>query len=298
MTGNAAIIAKESGDPAEGAFQLYCVLREYLICPTPNNVSDEQAAVLGLAFGTAAFGLFSKDYLGLDMPTVPARKNPKSGHKLKRAVIITGGASSLGACAVQLAVSAGYEVVSTCSPKNFALVKGLGASHVFDYNSHKLVPDIVRALRDRELCGALTVGAGADQVCVHVMRERFSKTPELPTRKFVALAGGARRDPNTMNGMLFIPGLIYTMTAMMTRLAVKKMITGYEVKFVLIKDVATPDSCVARVYTDFLGPALATGQFQPAPDAMVIGRGLDKIQEALEVQKKGVSGKKVVVSLP
>lgn len=232
------------------------------------------------------------------MPTVPAPANPQLGARYKRAVIVTGGASSLGACAVQLAASAGYEVVSTCSPKNFAYVKSLGVAHVFDYNSKTLVADMVAALHNRELAGAFTVGSGADLVSMAVMKERLSKSPELPTRRFVALAGGSRRDPATMEGVFIVPRLMFNMISLMIRFALRKILTGIEVKFVMVKEVATPNSCVARIFLDFLGPALATGQFVPAPEAQVVGRGLDKIQEAMEIQKKGVSAKKIVVSLP
>lgn len=254
--------------------------------------------MFGLGFVTAAFGLFSQDYLGLDLPTVPARPNPAPAEKHKRAVIITGGASSLGACAVQLAVAAGYEVVSTSSPKNFEFVRGLGAAHVFDYNSKSLVADLVQSLQDRHFDGALTVGDGADEVCVAVIRERLKKTRNLSTRKFVTLAGGSRKDPATLEGAFVAVGLMYGMGTMMAKLAARKMLTGVETKFLMIKEVVNPESCVASVYRDFLGPAMASGQFKPAPEALVVGRGLSEIQHALKVQGEGVSAKKIVVSLP
>ncbi len=43
--------------------------------------------------------------------------------------------TSVGSNAIQLAVAAGYEVITTSSPRNFDYVKKLGASQVFDYNS-------------------------------------------------------------------------------------------------------------------------------------------------------------------
>ncbi|OIW25918.1 GroES-like protein [Coniochaeta ligniaria NRRL 30616] len=298
VAGAAVSIAKESNDPAEGAFQLYTVLRQHMVAPVPDHITDEQAAVLGLGVGTAAYGLFHKDYLALDLPQVPPPPNPQPGKKYPRALIVTGGASSVGTCAVQLAASAGYEVLSTSSPKNFAYVKGLGASRVFDYNSPTLVADLVRALEGRELAGAFTVGANADAVCAEVIKERLSQTPELPTRKFVALAGGARRSPESVRGFLGTYRVMSGMMGMMGRNAVNKMLTGIEVKFIMIVGLVDPKSCVSRVYLDYLGPALATGQFVPAPPPLVVGRGLDQINEALERNQKGVSAKKIVVSLP
>ena len=298
VAGSAVSIATESNNATEGAFQLYSVVRQHMIAPIPDHVSDEQAAVLGLGLGTAAYGLFHKDYLGLDMPQVPPRTNPPPGNEYLRAIIVTGGASNVGSCAIQLATSAGYEVLSTSSPKNFAYVKSLGASHVFDYNSDTLVADLVRALDGRELVGAFTVGANADDVCAAVMKERLSKTPQLPTRKFIALAGGAQRAPDSIQGFFGSYRLMSGFMTMMGKNFINKMLTGFEVKFILIVGLVDPESCVSHVYLDFLGPALAKRQFVPGPEPQVVGQGLHMINEALDVNKKGVSAKKIVVSLP
>lgn len=51
------------------------------------------------------------------------------------------------------------------------------------------------------------------------------------------------------------------------------------------------------VWQDFLPGALKSGQFVPAPDEEVVGKGLDALQEAFDKQKAGVSAKKIVVSL-
>ena len=297
VAGSAVSIAKESNDPSEGAFQLYTVVRQHMVTQIPDHITDEQAAVLGLGVGTAAYGLFHRDYLAIDLPQVPPPPNPQPGSEFPRAIIITGGASSVSSCAIQLAVSAGYMVVSTSSPKNFAYVKGLGASHVFDYNSARLVAELLRALEGHELVGAFTVGANADQVCADVISERLFKTPELPTRKFVALAGGARRHPDSLKGFLGQYRLMGDMMSMMGRNAIKKMMAGIEIKFIIIAGLVDPGSCVSHVYMEFLGPALAKRQFVPAPAPHIVGRGLDKINEALELNQKGVSARKLVVSL-
>lgn len=78
-----------------------------------------------------------------------------------RAIIITGGASAVGSSAIQLAVSAGYEVVSTASPKNFDYVKKLGAIHVLDYKSETVVTDLAAAVRDYDLAGGYSIGDGS-----------------------------------------------------------------------------------------------------------------------------------------
>ena len=52
-----------------------------------------------------------------------------------------------------------------------------------------------------------------------------------------------------------------------------------------------------KVYEDFLPRALAEGKYIVAPEPLVVGHGLEYIQEAFDIQKKGVSAKKVVVTL-
>lgn len=290
--GSAAAIAKEVISPAEGAFQFYTIMRQHMIAPTPSHVTDEQACVLGLGLGTAAHGLFHPNYLALDMPTIPAPEKTvgKSGNI--RTVIITGGSSSVGSNAVQLAVSAGYEVVSTASPKNFDYVKSLGATHVFDYRSKTLVNDMLGALKDRELVGAYAIGKGAVEACTAVMIKR---DPNL-TRKFIAVAGAIIPADKLMSftgkGMFFIAMLGNMITSKF-----RQCRTGVEAKFIIVDNLIEPDSVVAKIYTTFLPQALEQRQYVPAPPPQVVGQGLGMIQEALDLQRKGVSGKKLVVTL-
>ncbi|KAI1087096.1 GroES-like protein [Rostrohypoxylon terebratum] len=259
----ALAIAPISGDPREGAFQKYTLVREHMASPLPDHISFEQACVIPLTLSTAAYGLFHQEFLGLDMPTVPRRSS--SGN---RAVIITGGSSSVGANAIQLAVSAGYKVLSTSSPKNFSFVKRLGATHVFDYNSKTLESDFLAALKGDTLVGAYAIGDGAVEVCMGVL-SRHKDT----THKFIAMAGGS-----PLGNKL-------------------QTFTGVQVRFIDLKDACEPEGHVARVYKEYLPQALAEGQFVPAPDPVVVGEGLDKIQEAMDIQMRGVSAQKIVVRL-
>jgi hypothetical protein len=42
---------------------------------------------------------------------------------------------------------------------------------------------------------------------------------------------------------------------------------------------------------------LASGKFRAAPDPLIVGKGLETIQAAVGIQKKGVSAKHIVVVL-
>lgn len=65
----------------------------------------------------------------------------------------------------------------------------------------------------------------------------------------------------------------------------------------MIGDTLVDNGLGKAIYEDFLPEALAKGVFVAAPEPMVIGKGLEFVQEAFAVQKKGVSAKKVVVLL-
>lgn len=51
------------------------------------------------------------------------------------------------------------------------------------------------------------------------------------------------------------------------------------------------------VYRDFLPAALAEGRYIVAPPPQIVGDGLGQLQHALDVQRRGVSAAKVVVTL-
>jgi len=58
------------------------------------------------------------------------------------------------------------------------------------------------------------------------------------------------------------------------------------------------DNEVSKViYEDFLPNALAENRYVAVPEPYILGSGLEYIQAAMDVQRKGVSAQKVVVSL-
>lgn len=51
------------------------------------------------------------------------------------------------------------------------------------------------------------------------------------------------------------------------------------------------------VWRKYIPQALAAGKFQAKPDPLLIEGGLEMVQEGLDVLRKGVSAKKVVVEI-
>jgi NADPH:quinone reductase-like Zn-dependent oxidoreductase len=237
-------------------FQAYTVVQTNMASEIPDVVTFEEAAVIPLGCSTAASGLFQDEFLKLQLPTEPKQK------ETGKTLLIWGGASSVGSNAIQLAVAAGYKVITTASLKNFEYVKKLGASLVLDYNSPTVCDELLVAFKGKTIAGALDcIGASATPICLEVVHKSTGD-------KFVA---------TTKPGFLSPPEGVGI-----------KHIFGTSIK----------DNEVGQaVYENFMPKALKAGTFVPAPEPLVVGKGLESVQEAVDLINKGVSARKLVVSL-
>lgn len=134
------------GFTANNGFQDYVALEDKLITKIPGDIAYREAVVFGLCSATSAMFLFGKDYLHLDYPKLGVPKKGKS-------VLVWGGSSAVGSNAIQLATAAGYDVIATCSSKNFDYVKGLGAVQVFDYKDTDVTEKVAAELDKGECAG-------------------------------------------------------------------------------------------------------------------------------------------------
>ena len=278
VVGHANATDKQCNSPTHGAFQTYTVLLVNAASPIPLTLSYESAAVLPLGLSTAACGLFQKDQLGLQYPST----SPKPTGKI---LLVWGGSTSVGCNGIQLAVAAGYEVITTCSPKNFDYVKKLGAREAFDYNSKTVVSDIINAFKGKPAAGALSIGARAAENCLDVL-------DKCSGNKFISMATYPIPQPPPKN----ILSLAASYMSGMANIWVKSKTRGIRNNFIFGSSLLYNEVGKA-VYVDFLPRALAEGTYIAAPDPLVVGKGLESIQKGLDVQMKGVSAKKVVISL-
>lgn len=122
-----------------GAFAEHTIADEKISFKVPKSVSLAEAATVPLAAATAWLALFSKG--SLDIPRSPVKEV---------AVLIWGGSSSVGQYAIQVAALHGFKIVTTCSERNFDLVKSLGAHHVFDYRNSDVAKQISAVAPDLE----------------------------------------------------------------------------------------------------------------------------------------------------
>ncbi|KAH8811245.1 zinc-binding dehydrogenase [Xylogone sp. PMI_703] len=268
----------------EAGFQEYVVLREDMCAPIPERYTYEQACVVPLGCSTAACGLYQKDYLNLRHPSLNAKASGQT-------VLIWAGSTSVGSNAIQLAKSSGYEVVTTCSPKNFEYVKRLGASEAFDYRSKTVAEDIIKALEEKDCVGALCMSPTAIPTCMDIL----SKLRKA--RKFIATVSLPGQPENLPRGIFGLISMIGKMIGANIQVFLKSQIHGVSRNHIFGSDLAKNEVGPA-VWKDFLGDALANGSFVPSPEPIVIPeKGLEGIQTGIELHQKGVSAKKVVVSL-
>lgn len=245
---------------AAGGLQEYAALSEHLTASIPHSLSWEQAAVLPMGVSVSTKLLFHKDMLALDLPSLtPAHKG--------ETVLIWGGSTSMGSCTIQLAVAAGYEVITTASPHNFDYVKALGASRVLDHSSPTVKDDLLAAFKGKTIAGAVANGAPLKdgpfivETCADVVRS-------CPGKRFVAMTMAPTWGPS---------------------------FEGVQCKF--CEPLRGDKELASAIFHDYLSKALDVGSFRAMPVAEVVGKGLESAQNALDALKQGVSAKKIVITI-
>ncbi|CAP82995.1 Pc15g01090 [Penicillium rubens Wisconsin 54-1255] len=237
-----------SMDPAvnkssEGAFQHYTVINDNMAATIPDWLSFEEACVVPLGFSTAATALFHEDYLNLNRPGVPLGTGPDW---LPEVVLVWGGSTSVGCNAIQLAAAAGYEVIATCAPNNFQYITSLGASAVFDNRDVFSVFSIIELCHHKRVVGAIAIGKNSTEPCMAILARSIGS-------KLVARA----------------------------KIKIWTKRCGVKTKFISDTSAAHTE-LGAMVYNEFLPGALAAGVFVAAPKPRVVGKGLDRIQSAMD----------------
>lgn len=223
--------------------------------------------------------------LALQYPSEAAKPTGKT-------LLVWGGSTSVGSNAIQLAVAAGYEVVTTASPRNFAYVKELGASQAFDYNSKTVVQDVIKALQGKTIAGALAIGETSADACLDIVHA-------CKGNKFISMASF----PLSFQGMARGSGVgseILRQAPKLVSFNVSKLFKSLtrHIRTNMIFGTTLMENEVSRIiYVDFLPRALAQGRYMAAPEPLVVGRGLASIQAGFDLQIEGVSARKVVVSL-
>ena len=182
---------------------------------------------------------------------------PSAGKKL----VVYGASSSVGSMTTQIAAATGINVIAIAGAHNHDLVKRCGAAQVFDHKDSSIVENVVKA--------ALT----SQSEFVGIFNA--ISTPETYSRDLAILEKlgdghlACVHSPPTNNVPSNVKaGMIFA-----------------------VNDIATP------VYRDFVTPALQSGKLKCLPPPIVVGKGLEHVNEALKKSKAGVSATKLMMEL-
>lgn len=146
-----------------------------LAFPIPDHWTDEQACTFPLGALTCGQGLFQKLKLATpDKPTSSAET-----------ILIYGGSTATGALGIQLLKLSGYQVVTTCSPRNFDYVKSLGADAAFDYSSSDCVEQIKKFANNKLQYTWDTIALeGSVKICAAALESGGHYASLLPVKDF------------------------------------------------------------------------------------------------------------------
>ncbi|KAI1476876.1 GroES-like protein [Daldinia eschscholtzii] len=245
------------GFTANNGFQDYVILDRKFTAKIPGSLSYAQVAVFPLCLTTCSVSLFSKSYLGLPSPTL----NPIPTNK---SILVWGGSSACGSNGIQLGKAAGFRVIATCSASNFDFVKSLGADKVFDRHSPTVIDDVAAEL-DKGVCAGIYMAAGS-------VTEACQVAYKSKQKPFIASTNPV------------VP---------------EDVPEGVTVKFTFGTGDNDPFAeTIPITFGGYFRDALHKGVYKIAPTPQVVSRkGLDGIQDALDIFKKGVSSKKLIVEV-
>lgn len=270
---------------AGGGFQRYAAVEASMSARLPADVGFEQAAVLPLAYSTAAAALFESGQLGLDYSSLGGA-TPRD-----EIVVVWGGATSVGGNAIQLARAAGYRVIATASPANHDRMCALGAEAVFDYRSPDVVRAIVEAARGSVVAGVVAIAVGSAEPCVAIAARTGAERVAL-TSPSVSFYDQPRRGGLSGRRTRLLLRLVLSNVALQARCAV----SGVRARFVWGSSIASSPVGPA-LWGRYLPTALAAGEHRPVPQPRVIGSDLAAAQLGLDLMRQGVSAEKLVIAL-
>ena len=175
-----------------------------------------------------------------------------------KVIVVYGGSTSIGSMATQLAVAAGVRVIAIASPKNFDFCRECGASDVFDYKDGNAVDDVVKAVGTDNFAG----------VYVAVCNEKSYKL----ILSILDKLGGGR---------------------MVTSQAPPdKLPHSVQAKYIM-----GPGEHSAPVWENFVTDGLQIESLRCLPKPVIVGQGLEALQDGVDKARVGVTAQKLVDEL-
>ncbi|CAN8101809.1 unnamed protein product [Discula destructiva] len=264
-------------------FQQYCKMPAELVAHTPKNISDEQAAGVHLALMAVVTGFYHKTGHAL----APGPWDVENGGRERgkgKAIVILGGSSSVGQYAIQMARLSGFDrIVTNSSASHIDHLKSLGASVVLDRKTQSKPEDFRDAIGDLPLEFVWDSIAEKETGKLGIEILRLAK---VDGERQVVCVWNPNDNPNPMDGAY--PEVIAAGQDKEPKVAVKQILglgSGPEHRYVsepVVKALGGEDGWVGK------------GLFAPNRPQVIEG-GLSALDKALDMNKQGVSGQKLVI---
>jgi Zn-dependent alcohol dehydrogenase len=171
-------------------------------------------------------------------------------------------------------------VATTAGANNQDFVKSLGATYAFDHNDPDVVDQILKVLKPGD--GVLDcIGSAVTQkACAEVVSK---------------IGGG------TLAAVLPPAGCEYDNVKIALGKLWRISITSDVHRWYILVNGLDPglvDLDIGdAVWRQYIPQALAAGKFQAKPDPLVLEGGLERVQDGINILRKGVSAKKVVIEV-
>jgi NADPH:quinone reductase-like Zn-dependent oxidoreductase len=260
-------------------FQQYVTMPAELVAHTPAAISDDEAAGVSLASVAVVAAFYHKD--GLDIQPHPWQGGGDKAGKGK-SIVILGGSSSVGQYAIQLARLSGFSnIVTASSPAHHQKLKELGATVILDRNTSS-PSDYVEAAKSHPL-GAVLDSISAAETGIEGVRILQAANPN-------GVPSDAGLAQSTLIHLIHVKDEIY-------EAAKEKGKAEILVKVTWGVGSSPHLRATAVEFTKALSGDdgyLSKGIIRPN-EPLVIKGGLDNLEAALEKNKAGVSGQKVVI---
>lgn len=258
-------------------FQQYCTMPGDLVAKTPSNITDDEAAGISLA-SMAVVTAFYHDDCGRPIAPCPWEAGGDSAARGK-AIIILGGSSSVGQYAIQLACLSGFDtIVTNASSKHAEHLKSLGATHVLDRTTASAEELASAALGGGHRLHFLFDAISNDETQlfgVKVLQAAYKTSQDAESQKLVSVLG--KKDEALALAATHEPHVaVFPVYGIGSYPAIRPLAAPF------MQALSGEHGWIAK------------GLFKPNKPHVVEG-GLGAINEALALNKKGVSGVKVVV---
>lgn len=255
--------------PDNGAFAEYIRATPELLLRVPPSLSFQEAATFGTALSTNLLALWDPAALNL-------AATPESPATISAPVLVYGGSTATGTVAVQLLRLSGLDPIATCSPRNAELVRGCGASAIFDYSKPNVAEEIKKHTGGR-LAYAYDCIADVDSVahCYAALGRSGTRYAHLE------LVPPERKTRRAVRAELIMGYDVFGADVPLSG--------GYE------RSADQKKRDLAVHYFKIFQRLLDAGKLRPHPTQTLEG-GLQGVLQGLQMLKSGqVSGKKLVV---